>query len=240
MLKTAVILAGGEGTRLKPYTEGTPKPLVEVAGKPIMYWTLQWLKSYGVEHAVLAVADKREHFEKFLQKYDLRLKVDLSENTKEHGTAGAFKLAIERFVDDEDFLAMNGDELTNMDLTRMVSKHKLLKPYVTMALVPFQCRFSVINMRYDDKIMSFDYGPKLPQVPVSIGIYLFNSELRKYLPDSGSIETLVFTKLAKEERMVGHMLTSGEEWATVNDVKELKEAEEKIKKWAVYGLNRSS
>jgi len=232
MIKTAVVLVGGEATRLKPLSEGTPKALVEVGGKPLLYWIVTWLKKHGIEHLVLAVADKRKYLEEFMQQNNnFGLKIDYSENPQDSGTAGAFKLAIDKFVKGDHFLAMNGDELTNFDLTKMMDHHLLLKPKVTMALAPFHCRFSVVNMRYDSKIVGFDYGPKLSNIPISIGIYIFNRDVVDEIPGKGSIEDLMFSKLARDGHMHGHMLANNEEWATVNTVKELKEAEERLKSW---------
>lgn len=232
MIKTAVVIAGGEGSRLRPLTDDIPKTLVHVGGKPILYWIIQWLKSYRINHLVLGVAYKKEKIYEFMRKNDnFGLKVDFSEHTVEGGTAQGFKLAIERFVNDEDFLAMNGDEITNANFFKMVEKHNIHKPLVTMALAPFHCRFSVVKVENGHKITGFEYGPKLSHVPVSIGIYIFNSKIRDYIPSTGSIEDMVFTKIAKEGKMLAYTLSGKEEWITVNNIKDIDEAGKKIKFW---------
>ena len=231
MIKTAVIIVGGEGSRLRPLTEDRPKTLVEVGGKPVLYRIIQWVKSYGINHIVLGVAYKKEKIYEYMKENDnFGLKVDFSEHTVEGGTAQAFKLAIDRFVNDDVFLAMNGDELTNMDISKMFEKHKLYNPYVTMALAPFDCRFSVVGIGDDPKITGFEYGKKLQNIPVSIGVYIFSSEIRHLIPASGSIEDLVFTKLAKEGKMVSHMLADSDDWISINSIKDIEEATEKLKR----------
>jgi NDP-sugar pyrophosphorylase family protein len=155
--------------------------------------------------------------------------VDMSEDPGA-GTLPAYRLAIEKFVKDEDFIAMNSDELTNMDLSKMIEKHKKYSPLVTMALSPFPCRFSVVNVK-DDKVMGFEYGKKLPAVPVSIGIYVFNRKIIEHMAGTGSMEDVVFHKLAGKGSIIAHMLTDGEEWCTINTVKDVEEAESSLKKW---------
>ena len=159
------------------------------------------------------------------------LDVDFSEHTIEGGTAQGFKLAIDRFVKDENFLAMNGDELTNLQISNLVQRHDGLKPLITMAIAPFHCRFSVVKKGTDNKVTGFEYGPKLQDIPVSIGIYIFNSKLTNLIPATGSIEDLVFTKLAKEGKIAAYMLSEKEDWISVNNAKDIQEAENKIKNW---------
>jgi mannose-1-phosphate guanylyltransferase len=166
-----------------------------------------------------------------MKKHDnFGLKVDFSEHTLEGGTAQGFKLAIKRFVKDDNFLAMNGDELTNMNLSKFFARHTEKKSLVTMALAPFHCRFSVVELD-DGKISGFKYGYKLPNVPVSIGIYLFNFKIYDLIPEKGSIEDLVFAKLAKEKKMESYMFSGDEEWVSVNTIKDIADAEERIKVW---------
>jgi len=233
-LNTAVIIAGGEGARLKPLTDDRPKALVEINGKPLLYWVIHWLKSYGIKHLVIGVAYKKEKIYEFMKhNNNFGLNVDFSEHTVDGGTAQGFKLAIKRFVKDENFLAMNGDELTNMDISKLWEKHNEKKPLITMAIAPFHCRFSVVEVN-DGKISGFKYGHRLPNVPVSIGIYIFNQKVFDLIPEKGSIEDLVFAKIAKENKMLPYMLSGIEEWVSVNTIKDISDAEERIKNWFAH------
>jgi NDP-sugar pyrophosphorylase family protein len=230
-MKTAVIIAGGKSLRLMPLTSDKPKTLVEVMRKPILYWIIKWLKKYGVEHLVMAVAYKKEEIYKYMKDNDnFGLRVDFSEDPG-IGTSAAYKLAIEQYVDDEDFIAMNSDELTNMDLSKMIEKHVKHKPLVTMALAPLNCRVSVVKVGEGDKIVGFEYGKKLASVPVSIGIYVFNRKILEKMTGTGSLESTVFHKLAHDGGILAHMLTDGEEWYTINTVKDVEEAAVELKKW---------
>ncbi len=231
-MDTAVVIAGGKGLRLMPLTQDVPKSLVEVGGKPLLYWIIKWLKSYQVKHLVIGVAYKKEKIFEFMKSNaNFGLDVDYSED-KEGGTAQAFRLAIKDHVSDEDFFAMNGDELTNMDLKRLEREHTQNKPIVTMALTPFKCRLSVVKLK-DSKVADFEYGKILEDVPVSIGVYAFNRRILDYIPESGSIEDQVFKRLAPEGKVLAHMLKGNEEWITVNTQKDITEAEAVLKSWGM-------
>src|SRR5271157_3134065 len=206
-MDTAVVIAGGKGLRLMPLTQNIPKSLVPVGGKPLLYWIISWLKSYGVKRLVLGVAYKKEKIVDFMKgNNNFGLDVEYSEDT-EGGTAQAFRLAIKNHVKDEDFIAMNGDELTNMDLHRLAKAHLegKPKPIVTMALTPLKCRLSVVKVE-GKKVADLEYGRILENVPVSIGIYAFNKSILEHLPETGSIEDLVFKKLAQQGKVQAHML----------------------------------
>jgi NDP-sugar pyrophosphorylase family protein len=227
MLETAVIIAGGEGSRLKPLSNNKPKAMVVVNGRPMLYWTLRWLKHHGVKNVVLGVAYKKEKIISYLKaNKNFELNVRFSVHTLEGGTAQGFKLAISRFVTDDNFIAMNCDEVTNLHLPNLVQVHEKKSPLVTMALAPFYCRFSVVDARKDGFIAGFKYGHILPDVPVSIGIYAFSRDILKHIPDTGSIEHAVFTPLARNCKIACYHMKPDEQWISVNDIKNVREVEE--------------
>ncbi len=234
MIKTAVILAGGAGLRLMPLTEDRPKTLVEVGGKPLLYWILIWLKKYGIERVVIGVSYKKEKIFEYIKNNDFGLKVDFSEHTIDGETGEGFRLAIERFVKDDDFLALNSDQITNLDLSKMIEFHYNEKAIVTMAVAPLQSPFSIVNIDADSFVTSFDYKPLLRDKLVSNGIYVFNKKIIPFLPQKGSIETLTFTELANIRQVKSYVMSSSEWWTTVNDLKDLINAEKIIK---AYDLN---
>ncbi|MDE1854715.1 MAG: nucleotidyltransferase family protein [Candidatus Micrarchaeota archaeon] len=233
MLKTAVIIAGGEGSRLAPLTVDRPKTLVEVNGKPILYWVLRWLKKGGIKNVVIGVAYKKDKiFDYMNANQNFGFNVKFSEHTLEGGTAQAFKLAITRHVKDDDFLAMNADELTNLDISKLYQTHREKEGTVaTLSLAPFYSKFSVVTFDEDKTATGFTYGARVKDVFVSDGIYIFSSKILDYLPDTGSIETAVFHKLAGTGKIRVHQMADGEEWYSINTIKELKEVESMKPKW---------
>ena len=225
MIKTAVIIAGGASLRLRPLTEDKPKTLMEVNGRPILYWILKWLRKNNIEHVVIGVAHKKEKIYEYMRlNKNFGMDVDFSEHTVEGGTAQAFKLAIERFVKDDDFLAMNGDELTNLDISKLWEAHKKNDAVVTLALAPFHCRFSVIDTDNDGKIVGFERDKKLQDALVHIGINIFNKRIIGMIPETGNIEEIVFKGLSEKGGMFSYTLAPDEQWMSVNTQKDLEEA----------------
>ncbi|MGD0728516.1 MAG: nucleotidyltransferase family protein [Candidatus Micrarchaeaceae archaeon] len=233
MIKTAIIIAGGESTRLKPLTDDKPKTMINVNGKPILYWIIDWLKKYNIEHIVLGVGYKKEKIIEYMEENNnFGLSVDFSEDRiVKGGTAHAFKCAIGGNVHDDNFIGMNADELTDMDLSRLMAKHESQKPLITMALSPFYCRFSVVKTDENGNVNEFKYGEKLWTTPVSMGVYAFNKDVIDLIPETGSIEDKLFTSLAKQNngRIIGDILNDKETWVSVNNQKDINEADAFLK-----------
>lgn len=230
IIKTAVIIAGGSGERLLPLTVDKPKAMVKLNGKPILYWMIQWLKRNGIKNLVIGVAYKKEKIISYMKRNKgFGLSYKISEHTSEGGTAEAFRLAISRYVNDECFLGTNCDEITSMDISNLARMHIHKNKLVTIAIAPFHCRFSVVNTK-NGVIENFHYGHKLSEIPVSIGIYVFNRDILDYLPGTGSIEDDVFTKLAPQKMLASYMIQGNEDWISVNTVKDAKEAERLLRR----------
>ncbi len=209
---------------MRPLTEDLPKCMILLHGKPLIYWTLTWLKENGFEHAVLGVSWHKEAVMDYLAQTPLGLKIDFSEHTQEGETGEGFRLAIKRHVPDENFLAMNGDELTNLNLAHFVKLHLEQKALATIAVSPLKSPFAVLDV-HGNSIVGFQEKPLLEDKLVSAGIYLFNHDITKYLPQAGSIEKTSFPAIAKQGRLKAYRLTNGERWITINCVKDLYVAE---------------
>jgi mannose-1-phosphate guanylyltransferase len=226
-ISTAVILVGGSGLRMRPFTEDVPKCMVQLQGKPLIYWIISWLKSYGFRHIVMGVAYRKEVVIKYLTENPQGLKIDFSEHTVEGETGEGFRLAISRFVKDEDFLAMNGDEITSLDLERLEALHLKNAPVATIAVAPMRSPFGVLELEGDD-IIGFKEKTLLENMLVSIGIYIFNHKILGYIPETGSIERDVFPLLAQKRALKACILKPDESWLTVNSIKDLSVAEKEL------------
>ncbi len=212
---------------MRPLTEDMPKCTVPLQGKPLIYWILNWLKSYGFKHVVLGVAYRKEVIINYLKENNQGLKIDFSEHTVEGETGEGFRLAISRFVNDEDFLAMNGDELTNLNIERLEEMHLKNKPVATIAVSPMRSPFGILEIIGDD-IVDFHEKVLLENTLVSIGVYIFNRQILGYIPTTGSIERTVFPVLAKKRLLKAFRLKPDESWLTINSVKELSVAEKEF------------
>jgi mannose-1-phosphate guanylyltransferase len=226
-VNTAVVLVGGASTRMQPYVSDRPKAMVEVRGKPVIFWVLNWLKSHGIKKVVLGVAYKKDVIIDYLARNDFGLEIKFSEHSVEGETGEGFRLAIERHVNDENFVAMNGDELTNLDLTRLIQTHINSGSVATLAISPMRSPFGIVEL-YGDNIIGFKEKPLLTDKFVSAGIYVFNKKIKQYLPEKGTIEKMTFPILAEKNLIRAYKLDANERWATVNTIKDLKIAEEEI------------
>ena len=220
----AIILAGGKGERLWPLTNDRPKVMVEVAGKPILYWQIEWLKSHGVKKFVLAVSYKYEVIQEFLDHgKKLGIEVDYSIEDSPLGLGGAIKKAFgSKLVEGaEDVIIANGDIITKLDMTKMAKFHSEQNALATLLLVPYLSRWGIVRLNEEDSIVGFEEKPKLPYW-INGGIYVFNKNIVPLLPDLGDHETLTFPKLC-DGKLRG--FKSEGFWRAVDVIKDRSEAE---------------
>lgn len=235
MIKTAVILAGGAGLRLRPLTNNKPKVMLKVAGKPILQWVIEWLKFNGISNLVIGVAHKKETImEYFGDGSKLGIRIKYSIHSVEGETGEGFRLAISRYVDDDLFVAMNGDEMTNFRLNEMMNQHLSNNVLATIAVTNPVSPYGVI--RIDDKglVQSFEEKPIISSLFVSIGTYVFNRDILKYLPEKGAIERTTFPLLV-QRKLVGAYRIKGD-WLTVNTIKDLQNTEKELKSKVEKGI----
>ena len=228
-IDTAVVLAGGEGSRLRPLTNNIPKPMIKILGKPILQWVIEWLTNNGISNIIVGVAYKKDSVMKYFKdgsEFDCRIKYSV--HSVEGETGEGFHLAIKRYVKDDIFLAMNGDEISNFDITELVNYHNKHNALATIATTNPRCDFGVINIDKNGKILSFEEKPILNNILVSIGIYIFNHQIIDYLPSQGLIEKTTFPLLSKLNLIRAFPING--DWLTVNTMKDIKNVEKFLKK----------
>jgi NDP-sugar pyrophosphorylase family protein len=180
----AIILAGGEGTRLKPYTTVFPKPLMPVNDKPILEIVVRQLKSYGFDEIILAVGHLSELITAFFgdgSKFGVN--ISYSREDSPLGTVGGLGLIKDEL--DETFLMMNGDVLTTLDLPDLVNYHRTNQAVATIALTKRNVHidFGVAELDGKDSIMKYIEKPEIEYL-VSMGVYVFEPEvLENIMPD---------------------------------------------------------
>ncbi len=229
-LETAIIIAGGKGTRLEERTEDIPKPMVSVGGVPLIARVVRWLKKNEVKNLVIGVAYKKEKIIDYLGNGN-RFGVNISYTCHDEngGTEDAFKAAIEQSkIPDENFYAMNGDQLTDLQLEGLTNSHLRSGAIATLTTIRLRTNFGIIETDIQNKITKIHEKWSVPNVLMNSGIYVFNREITGYL-HGGNIEENTFRRLA-EERKLNSFYYDGE-WMTVNDKKELKKAEEFLSRY---------
>lgn len=176
----ALVLAGGKGTRLYPYTTVLPKPLMPVGDYPILEILLRQLKSAGITEVILAVGYLSHLIEAFFQKGErLGLKISYSLEEKPLGTAGPIALVIDQL--EQDFLVLNGDLLTTMRFGNLIQYHKENQAAATIGLYQREVKidFGVIETNDRSQLVCYREKP-VYHFDVSMGVNVLNKQ--KILP----------------------------------------------------------
>jgi len=228
----ALVLAGGQGLRLRPLTDDKPKPLVEVNGKPIAEWQLDWLiKNVKLERVTFLCGYKwtrlKEHFGESYH----GVRVEYSVEETPLGTGGAFRKAIAAAkLGYENVMLMNGDILTDLPLDKMVSTHSSAPnhPMVTLLLVPYKSRFGTVHIDKQNIVKRFEEKPEFPDVWINGGIYVANARsLLNHLPEKGDIERETFPKLVGSGELMAYPYRGF--WSLIDSIKDIQEVETKLR-----------
>jgi len=203
----AVILVGGEGTRLQPLTCNTPKAIVPILNRPFLEHLLLYLKKHGIDDVILAMGYLPAPIHQCLgdgRQYGVKLTFLVED--KPLGTAGAVKNA-EPYLDGQTFLVFNGDVLTEIDLTGMIEKHKAMKPRVSIALTPVEnpTIYGVVETEADGRVRRFVEKPAWDKVTtnmINAGIYIIEPEVLRDIPPA--------TRVMFEHHVFPKLLESGE------------------------------
>jgi NDP-sugar pyrophosphorylase family protein len=219
----AIILAGGKAERLGEAAQGRPKALVEIAGRPIAAYQVEQLAAAGVERVIVSCAAGQEGlFESGLGEIGPEI-VAVGE-PEPMGRGGGIRFAAQSRLESGDVYALNGDELVDVDLTRLWAVHAANDGAATITVVQVRSPFGVVDLD-DDLVTGFREAPKLDEW-VSCGIYVLGEEALARLPERGDHETSTFPELAAERRL--HALRHEGIWLTVNTPKDLRVAEEHL------------
>ncbi len=188
----AVVMAGGEGTRLRPLTSNQPKPMVPVANKPCMEHIVELLKRHGIEDIVVTLA----FLPKAIRDYfgdgsELGVNINYSVEQVPLGTAGSVKNAEELLG--ERFIVISGDALTDFDLTAVIAEHERRGAMVTIVLkhVENPLEFGVVVINDEGRVERFLEKPTWGQVfsdTVNTGIYVLEPEVFNYIPAGQSYD----------------------------------------------------
>ena len=178
----AVIIAGGLGTRLRPLTNNTPKPMLPIGEKPILEHLVNWTKKGGIKSVILCVSYLRESIEDYFgdgEKFGVKIEYAISK--KQLATAGQLKTA-EKFIDD-DFVCMYGDSILNFSLRSMIKQHSIKKSFVTMSLNEHKTTlpYGVIETSKKGKVVNWNEKPEI-KANVNMGCYIMNPQVFNLIP----------------------------------------------------------
>ncbi len=183
----AVILVGGQGTRLRPLTLGTPKPMVPLANRPFVSYVLERLRNHGIGEVVFSMGYLPDGIKAFFgDGEDFGLKVTYVTEDRPLGTAGAVK-NVEEYVRDGDFLVLNGDILTDLDLGGLIAFHHEKQATGTIALTPVEdpTAYGLVRTSESGEVLGFLEKPSWDQIDTNLinaGTYILKSEVFDMIP----------------------------------------------------------
>ncbi|MGB2952515.1 MAG: nucleotidyltransferase family protein [Gaiellaceae bacterium] len=220
----AIVLAGGKAERLGEVAGGRPKPLVEVAGRPLVAYQLRLLGRAGVSRVIVScAAGQGGLFERELDGSGPELV--LAEEPERLGRGGGIRFAARRRLESGDVYALNGDELLDVDLVAMLDRHRASGAAATIAVAQPVSPFGVVELTEEDVVRGFSEGGRIPSW-VSCGVYVLGEEALARFPERGDHETTTFPELAAEGRL--RAFRHEGLWLTVNTPKDLRRAEEHL------------
>jgi NDP-mannose synthase len=201
----AIILAGGKGTRLAPYTKILPKPLMPIGEMPILEIILRQIKLAGINEVIITVGHLSHLLQAFFQQGQ-RFGLKISYSLEDHplGTAGPLSLIGGL---NETFMVANGDVLTTLDLRDLIASHKESGALATIATHTRRIKIDLGVIQYDGANQIAGYMEKpIYDYNVSMGIYLFEPGVLEYIPCNEYLDfpDLVLRLIAADERVVGY------------------------------------
>jgi mannose-1-phosphate guanylyltransferase len=196
----ALILAGGEGTRLRPLTYTVPKPVLPLAGRPHLAYVIDWLERHGVDDAVVSCGFLADEMKNALVELEPGVRIRYAEEPDARGTAGAIRFAEDMLGDR--FLVLNGDVLCDLDLTALIAQHESTGARATIALFPVAdpTGYGLVHRHEDGEITEFLEKPEPKQIDtdeINAGAYLLERSVLELIPPDRavSIEREVFPEL---------------------------------------------
>ena len=218
----AVILAGGKAERLGEAAGGRPKALVELGGRPLAAYQVEQLGRAGVDRVLVSCAGGQEGlFEAALG--GIGPEVVAVPEPEPLGRGGGIRFAAQQRREPGDLFALNGDELVDVDLSRLLEHHREGDAAATITVVPLQSPFGIVELDDDDHVTGFREAPRLDEW-VSCGVYVLGEEALERFPERGDHESSTFPELAAEGRL--RALRHEGIWLTVNTPKDLRVASE--------------
>ena len=201
----AVVLVGGFGTRLRPLTADLPKQMLPICGVPMIEWVVGHLATHGVQEVGLSLGYRPDDF---LNAYpDGRIAgipYRVAVEPEPRGTAGAVRFATDAFGVDDTFLVLNGDVLTDLDITELIEFHREHQAEATIALqpVPNPSRFGVVSTSLDGQVEEFVEKPEAGRAlsnNVNAGTYVLEPSVIERIPGGieVSMERETFPELAR-------------------------------------------
>lgn len=228
----ALIIAGGQGKRLRPLTDNIPKPMIKVAGRPILEHQINWLKKYGIFNIIFLTGYCSsvivDHFREG-RAFDINALYSVEKTSL--GRGGAIKQGMDLLPEDvKDFVVLNGDNITTQDLASMMKWHISSKAGATLLLAPYTTSYGIVRVHPIDRNTITDFKEKgeIPDIYINTGVYIFNRRIRRMLPNIGDHETTTFPHLASQYSLRAYPLRSPFKWYTIDTIADIERVSQEL------------
>ena len=223
MIKRAIILAGGKGIRLRPYSFVLPKPLMPIHKESILEILIKQLSFFGFKHITLAVNNRADLFKAlFSNQKKYGVKIDFSLEKKELDTIGPLKI-IKNLP--QNFLVINGDILTDLNFKNFCNFHIKTDSLLSLCSHPLVSKidYGVIKTDQENRLLKFEEKPQ-KQIEISMGIYLLNKKILKFIPNNKryGFNKLIENMIAKNQAI--NVFKTKKLWFDIGKAKDLSEA----------------
>ncbi len=221
----AFVLCGGDGSRLRPYTYHTPKPMLPIAGKPILQYVLENLKKGGVDEVILTVGPMYEKIKEYFKSGEkIGMKIHYSIEEKKLNTAGS--ILPKKDLIDGDFIVAMGDHITDINIKELIKRHKESGAIATLSLLKKQVpmQFGIAELDEKGYIKELREKPLL-EYYINTAIYAFKPEIYNYIREGDDFSHHVFPRLLENgEKMAAYIFEGG--WYDVGTVSAYKKLSE--------------
>ena len=198
----AIILAGGFGTRLRPFTYTRAKSLLPILNKPMIVYLIEMLPD-KVDTVILAVNYRKDQIEQYFKEHDFGKKIIINDESKPLGTGGAVKFAARHLTDT--FLVFNSDIVCSLNIDKMIRFHREHHAVATISLWPVKnvSEFGVVDIQNDGNVIDFVEKPKPEDAPsnlINAGAYFLEPEILNYIETGRlvSMEKEIFPQIIKD------------------------------------------
>ncbi|MEM2856197.1 MAG: nucleotidyltransferase family protein [Candidatus Nitrosocaldaceae archaeon] len=218
-----VILAGGLGTRMQPYTFFLPKPMLPLADKPLLEYIISWLKENGIEEIVICISYLGKTIEDYFKDGNsFGVKIEYARSDRPLGTSGQLKSA-EKHLNDR-FICVYGDSIYEFSLSNIIEEHIKKRAFITMTLMRYTTRleYGFIDVNGDGRVKAWHEKPEY-QGLINIGCYIMEPEIFNYIESNKAIGMdELFRSLLKEKSIYSYIIDKG--FIDIGNKKTYKEA----------------
>lgn len=223
-----VILAGGLGTRLSEYTHSIPKPMIDIKGKPMIYYIMKHYSKYGFNEFYLAIGYKKEIIKRYFENNSFGWKINLINTGNNTMTGGRLK-RLTKYLNKEKFFLTYGDGISNVNLKKLLKFHNKNKKLVTLTAVRPPARFGAVKLK-GNLVKYFKEKSKLDEGWINGGFFVIEPKFLQYIKDDKTfLEREPLEKIFKKKQLVAYRHSGF--WQCVDTKRDLDLIKENIKKF---------